>query len=329
MGTLYLCEQNSHLRKTSKRLVVEKDKKVLCELPAIKVDRVVVFGNVQITTQALNFLLKEGIDTALLSMRGKLYGRLVPAESKNIFLRLKQYHAYYDEAFKLKFSKELVVSKLKNGRRLLQRLSYGKECDTSKSLDEINRCVNQIDSCQSTKSLRGYEGQGTAAYFQGFGKLVKGFSFTGRNRRPPKDPVNSLLSFGYTLLTDEIFAALTAGGLDPYLGFFHEVHYGRASLCFDVCEEFRHLVVDGLVLDVINHQKIVETDFEKDEETGQMCLIPQAQKTFLSAFEQKMIDKRTTADGDNQSYRLAIHEQVNRLRKAIEGVSEYKGYRYT
>ena len=329
MGTLYLCEQNSYLRKTSKRLRVEKDDQVLCELPAIKVDRVVIFGNVQISTQALNFLLKEGIDTALLSMRGKLYGRLIPAENKNVFLRLHQYRAYYDEAFRLQFSKELVRSKLKNGRRFLQRLSYGREYDISHSLDEMNRCVSQIDACQSTKSLRGYEGQGTAAYFQGFGQFVKGFSFTGRNRRPPKDPVNSLLSFGYTLLADEISAAITAGGLDPYLGFFHEAHYGRASLCFDLCEEFRHLIVDGLVLDVINHQKIKKEDFELDEETGKICLTPDAQKIFLAAFEHKMSDTRRTAEAKPQTYRLSIHEQVNQLRKAVEGKEDYKGYRYT
>jgi CRISPR-associated protein Cas1 len=328
MGTLYLCEQNAHLRKTSQRFIVEKDGEHVLELPAIKVDRVVVFGYVQLTTQAIDYLLQQGIETSFLTMHGKLHGHLVPAENKNIFLRLKQYEAYHNDDFRLNFAKELVRSKLKNGRRLLQRLSYSRNLDLTSCLDGMQQCAQQVDRCQSTKSIRGYEGQGTAYYFDGFGKLVNEFEFTGRNRRPPKDPVNSLLSFGYTLLAGEIFSALSAGGLDPYLGFFHEIHYGRASLCFDVCEEFRHLVVDGLVLDVINHQQIRAEDFDQTAEDESILLKPEARKIFLSSFEKKMMEMRSH-QGTKQSYRLAIHAQVERLRKAIEGKENYQGYPYT
>lgn len=328
MGTLYLCEQNAHLRKTSQRFEVEKDGKIVLELPAIKVDRVVVFGYVQLTTQAIDFLLQQGIETSFLSMRGKLYGHLVPAENKNIFLRLKQYQAYHDDSFRVAFAKELIRSKLKNGRRLLQRLGYSRNVDLQTSLTGMQQCAQQLDRCQSTKSIRGYEGQGTAHYFEGFAQLVQGFDFPGRNRRPPKDPVNSLLSFGYTLLAGEVFSALSAGGLDPYLGFFHEIHYGRASLCFDLCEEFRHLVVDGLVLDVVNHQKIQTDDFETHPDEEGIWLKPEAKKIFLAAFERKMQDERTN-QGEKQTYRLAIHKQVERLRKSIEGKEAYQGYPYT
>ncbi|MFB3787123.1 MAG: CRISPR-associated endonuclease Cas1 [bacterium] len=328
MGTLYLTEQNAHLRKTSQRLVVEKDGEIVRELPSFKVERVVVFGNVQITTQALMFLLQQGIDTSLLSLHGQLYGRLVPAESKNIFLRLQQYRAYGDSSFRLTLSKELVRSKLTNGRRLLQRLSYGRDLDLAPWLEEIARHAKSVETAHSLASVRGYEGKGTATYFEGFGKLVKGFAFTGRTRRPPKDPVNSLLSFGYTLLAGEVFAALSAGGLDPYLGFFHEVHYGRAALCFDLCEEFRHLVVDSLVLDLINHQVLKPDDFTSEPETEGILLKPEARKLFLSNFEKKMTGIRKPGAGEEESFRLAIHHQVDELRKVLAGKTEYKGYRY-
>jgi len=329
MGTLYLSEQNAHLRKTAQRLVVERDGEVLSEIPAFKVERVVVFGNVQITTPALVFLLHNNIETALLSINGKLHGRLVPAENKNIYLRLHQYRAYHDQTFRLELAKELIRSKLTNARRLLQRLAYGRSLDLQKPLDDISRYAEQAQKAESPDSVRGYEGKGTAAYFGGFAKLVQGFTFQGREKRPAKDPVNSLLSFGYTLLSGEVFAALSAGGLDPYLGFFHEIRYGRASLCFDLCEEFRHLVVDGLVLDLINHRRIQEEDFEEAPDEEGVLLKPDARKKFLGAFEQKMSGARKGTAGQDTCYRMAIHGQVERMRDAIEGKRKYEGYRYS
>ncbi|RJP30171.1 MAG: CRISPR-associated endonuclease Cas1 [Candidatus Omnitrophota bacterium] len=329
MGTLYLTDQNAYLRKTSKRLVVEKDGETLCEIPAFKVDRVVIFGHVQISTQAMNFLLQNGIETAFLTTHGQIHGRLVPAFNKNIFLRIRQYQAYGDADFRLKFARELVRSKLTNARRLLQRLSYSRDIEIEHALSEISRYAELATHADALDSLRGYEGKGTAAYFQGFGMLVQEFTFSGRNRRPPRDPVNSLLSFGYTLLSGEVFAAVSAHGLDPYLGFFHEIHYGRASLCFDLCEEFRHLVVDGFVLDLINHRRIQTGDFEEDKESGGLLLLAEPRKKFLAAFNQKMSGFRKKGGDEEISYRLSIHHQVDTLRQALEGKGEYQGYQYT
>ncbi|MGI6456357.1 MAG: CRISPR-associated endonuclease Cas1 [bacterium] len=329
MGTLYLTEQNSYLRRTSQRLVVELNGETLAEIPAIKVERVLVFGNVQISTQALHLLLNQGIDTSLLSYHGKIYGRLVPVENKNIYLRLSQYKAYHDSAFRLCFAKNIVQGKLLNGRRLLQRLSYGRKMDMEPVLREMSRYAQAVQQCTDLDQVRGYEGKGTAAYFHGFGQLIKGFDFCGRNRRPPRDPVNSLLSFGYTLLAGEVLAALAAGGLDPYLGFFHEVKYGRTALCFDLCEEFRHLVVDGLVLDWVNHEKVKAEDFTEDPESKGLLLSPEMRKQFLAAFEKKMTELRKNTSNKSINYRKSIHDQVDCVRHAIQGNTEYTAYRYT
>lgn len=326
MGTLYLTEQNSHLRKTSQRLVVERNGETLLEIPAFKVERVVVFGNVQITTPALVYLLQQGIETTLISAHGKIQGRLTPVENKNVFLRLRQYQTYSDSSFRISFARELIRSKLANGRRFLQRLSYSRELDLTPCLSDIARYMESVQRADSLDSIRGYEGKGTAAYFQAFASLVKYMKFAGRNRRPPRDPVNSLLSFGYTLLAGEVFAALSSGSLDPYLGFFHELKYGRAALCFDLCEEFRHLVVDGLVLDLVNRKRIQEDDFSPDPESGGLLLNPEPRKIFLQAFEQKMLGSRKSGEGDSSSYRMALHGQVEKLRAAIEGKADYRGF---
>lgn len=327
MSTLYLTEQNSHLRKTSKRLIVESNGETKAEIPAFHINRVVIFGNVQVTTQALDFLLKENIDTAFLSTHGKLYGRLVPTENKNILLRLEQYKRYNDTTFRIEFAKEIVHRKLLNCRRFLQRMSYSRKLNISSTLNQIKTLAEQAKTSTQIDSIRGYEGKGTSYYFQSFGLLLNQFEFKSRVKRPPKDPVNSLLSFGYTLLANEIQSALSAGGIDPYLGFYHEVRYGMASLCFDICEEFRHIIVDALVLDVLNRNQLKHEDFFCDKETEKVLLHPEPRRKFLKAFDQKMSGK-TNGEKLGIDYRMVIHQQVEKIRNAIEDKQTYEGYQY-
>lgn len=222
MATIYLTEQGSKLSKTSKRLVIEKEGQTLLEIPEFKVERVLIFGNVQITTQAMAFLLDNGIEVSFLSLYGKYRGRLSPVESKNAQLRIRQYQKHLDTEFKVSLAKAIVHAKLHNGRELLMRYARNHpEIDFSQDKIQMEACISQIEHKQSVNSVMGVEGAAASVYFEAFGKMLrKELRFEKRQRRPPKDPVNALLSLGYTLIGNEMHSTVCAVGFDPYIGFF-------------------------------------------------------------------------------------------------------------
>ncbi len=255
MATIYLTEQGSKLSKTSKRLVIEKDGQTLLEIPEFKVERVLIFGNVQITTQAMAFLLDNGIEVSFLSLYGKYRGRLSPVESKNAQLRIHQYQKHLDAEFKVSLAKSIVHAKLNNGRELLMRYARNHpEIDFSQDKTEMEDCISRLDHKESVNSVMGVEGAAASVYFEAFGKMLrKELGFEGRQRRPPKDPVNALLSLGYTLIGNEMHSLICAVGFDPYIGFFHGIDYGRPSLALDLIEPFRHAIIDRFTLYLVNN----------------------------------------------------------------------------
>ncbi len=264
MAIIYLTEQGSILRKRSRRLVIEKEKDILLQIPDFKVDRVLVFGNVQITTQAMAFLLDNGIEVSFLSFYGKYRGRLTPVESKNAQLRIQQYKKHLDEEFRASFSKALVAAKLYNGRALIMRYARNHpEINMSGDTEAMEGCIQKLEKKCTLKSFMGIEGAAAAIYFKAFGKILrKKLKFKSRQRLPPKDPVNALLSLGYTLIGNEMYSQLSAIGCDPYVGFFHSIRYGRPSLALDLIEPFRHAVIDRFTLYLINNSVITEKDFD-------------------------------------------------------------------
>ena len=250
MGTLYLTEQGATLGRHSRRLVVYKNEEKIGEFSIINVDRIMLFGNIQVTTQAVAFLLDSGIDLCYLTSKGKYRGRIVPAESKNILLRVAQYERYLDDQFQLQISKALVSTKIKNSLGLIARYrSNYPELDFSQEIESLKRSLESVQLQNGVSSLLGVEGSSTAVYFRAFGRMFRkvGLEFTQRSRRPPKDPINALLSFGYTLVTNEILSFLFAVGFDPYIGFLHSLEYGRPSLALDMTEEFGFLVANDTV----------------------------------------------------------------------------------
>lgn len=321
MATIYLTEQGSVLKKTYKRILIEKDGEKLLELPEFKVDRILIFGNVHITTPAINFLLDNGIDTSFLSLKGKFRGRLAPVESKNIYLRMAQFKKYQDNNFKINFGKIIVERKIKNFIFILHRyLRNHPEIDLSFYLFSLKKNLNSLARKESLSSIRGVEGKSSAIYFEALGRMFRGgLQFTKRSKNPPTDPINSLLSLGYILITNELFSLLCATGFDAYLGYLHEIDYGRPSLALDLVEEFRQPVIDTFTLSLINKKVLNENDFEKRANQG-CYLREEAQKKYFRHYE-KMLTK------ENNHWRKIFQRQVQKLAEAIlkENIT-YKPY---
>jgi CRISPR-associated protein Cas1 len=319
MSTLYLTEQGSKLRKTSKRLVVEKAGTTLLAVPAYEVDRVLIFGAVQLSTQAISFLLDSGIEVSFLSMNGRLKGRLTPVQSKNVFLRLAQYDRHKDDEFKLMIAKSIIDAKLKNQRTLILRYQRNHPgIDFASERDTIANALSSLTHAKAIPSIMGLEGASTGAYFRCYAKMLsRNFAFEKRTRHPPLDPVNALLSLGYVLITNEIAALVEAAGLDPFIGFLHGVRYGRRSLALDLVEEFRHPVIDGLVQALINTGSVKEADFHK-ESKGAVLLNKDALKSFLSLYEERMEKLFLYRDnGSETSYRKLFRTQVEQLEHVV------------
>jgi len=331
MPPLYLVEQGSVLRKEGQRFLVTKDGQTLLTVPAFKVDSVLIFGNVQLTTQAIAFLLGNGIDTSFLSLNGRLKGKLLPLESKNVLLRVKQFERARSESFKLKLARRIVGAKLKNARALLVRHARNHpEVDLRGEIDELNAFARRAEREGGIEQVRGLEGQGSAVYFRAFAKMLRSeLKFERRSRRPPKDPINGLLSLGYALLTHELMGLVSAHGFDPFVGFYHELRYGRAGLALDLVEEFRHPLVDSLVLSLVNKRVISVEDFSRDEE-GAVRLKPEALKRYLLHYEgrmQRQVHVRSPTASEElpsrPTWRDLFRLQVRRMAQAVREGSAY------
>ena len=328
MTALYLTEQGSKLRKTSKRLVVEKGGTTLLEVPSSGIDRVLVFGAVQISTQAISFLLESGIDVSFLSMGGRLKGKLTLIESKNVFLRLAQYDRYKDEGFKLMIARSILEAKMMNQRTLILRYQRNHpDADFSPELEIISNSISSVPEKNTIAALMGLEGVSSAAYFRCYSRMLSiDFAFEKRTRHPPLDPTNALLSLGYVLVGNEIGALIASAGFDPFIGFVHGVRYGRQSLPLDMVEEFRHPVVDGLVMTVINNRSIKKEDFYK-EDNGAYFLDKEAFKRFIGYYEERMEKLFLYRELDAQiSYRRLFQIQAERIQKAVLNREEYQPF---
>ena len=329
MTTLYITEQGATLRKEANRLVVERDDVKLAEVHDFKVERVVIFGNIQITTQAMALLLDRGIDTAIVSQRGRLKGRLAPLASKNITLRLRQFERLSDKRFGLDLARATVSGKVANCLEILTKHQRNHpECDFTAHVAEMAAMRERAQLAGTVDSLRGIEGQAAAIYFHGFGQMLRrGFKFEARSRRPPRNPVNALLGFGYTLLYNEAIAALVSLGFDPYVGFYHKIHYGRCSLALDLMEDFRPVVVDRLALNLINLEAIKPADFETQQD-GAVLLNQEGRKRFLKEYERLItaeFSHRKT--GEKTTLRRALYGQASVMQRAVFDGIPYETFR--
>ena len=274
MATLSLMEQGVTLAVESEVFVIERGGKVITRVRMAEVDEVLVFGGVTLTPAAVAALLQRGTDTVFLTVRGRYRGRLVGKPGRNVELRLAQFDRFRDAAVALPLARALVEGKVANQRAVLLRAQREqKREDLAAAIGSMRGILERVESAVGIEVLRGLEGQAGALYFGAFGKCIRNpqFAFGGRTRRPPRDPPNAMLSFGYTLLGTVMESAVLRVGLDPMVGVFHTPDYGRPSLVLDLIEEFRPVLVDSLVLRVINRREVAPEDFEEPPDDDELA----------------------------------------------------------
>ena len=295
MPPLYVLKQNAKIRIHNRKLRVERDEDgdgtpdPLVETPLAHVSELVLFGNIGLTTPLVDLLLERGIPVTFLTQDGAFRGQLEGPLTPHVALRRAQYRRLEDPAFVLEMARAFTRAKLRHQRALLQR--HNREAPDERVQAAITRLSAALDAVgQKTtlSSLRGLEGASTAAYFGAFRRFFGAeWRFETRQRRPPPDPVNVLLSFGYTLMAQLASGAVQAAGLDPYAGFLHEMVYNRPALALDLMEEFRP-VVDGVVLWCCRGGQVRPDMFVPGPPERPVVLADDGRRGFLKAWEQRM-----------------------------------------
>jgi CRISPR-associated protein Cas1 len=287
---------------------------------------VVLIGRVGMSTPFLHRALQRGVETILLDDSGAFLGRVQPGERGREFDRRIQFDAAGSDAVSLRLARGFVLGKLQNQRVMLQRLDRKlDEPILGPSIRRIDKFRYDAERVATLVQVRGLEGAGARDYFQAIGDfLTDEWGWKGRVRRPPPDPVNAMLSFGYTLLSNEGVTAAELAGLDPDIGFLHLPHPGRPSLALDLVEEFRPLIVDSTVFAMIGRKQVRPTDFEKVDD-GACRMSKPARDAFLTAYEKRMLQLVTYRDagGRRISYRTALHMQARSLSRAMDSGDGY------
>jgi CRISPR-associated protein Cas1 len=264
---VYITTQGARIVREGRHLIVKKENDTYHTLFIYKLEQLIIMGNVNITPQALKLLLKENIDTVFMRLDGRYVGRFAGGEQKNVFLRKRQFALTDDAAFCLSTAQSIVGGKMANMATVLQRIQRTRDCrQAGDAADSIRRIARRLSEAESVDVLRGMEGAASAQYFAG---LRFGFDhdhgFCKRVRRPPTDPINSVLSLLYTFITNRAYSAVRIAGLDPYPGMLHSLEYGRHSLPLDLVEEFRSMIADTLTLSLFNLGILKTTDFYQVE----------------------------------------------------------------
>ncbi len=340
MATLYLTEQYSVVKIEGEALRVQfpterasKQAGKVVRVPLAKVEQVMVLGDITLTTPALHALLERRIAVHYLSARGRSYGALTADWGKNSGVRLAQYALFGDVTRRFTIARQCVAGKLLNMRTTLLR--YARSREDSAELQEAARTirgclramarlavpteVDPADRMHGFGSLLGLEGSASAAYYGVFALLLKGdWGFAGRVKRPPTDPINALLSFGYTVLTNQIVSLIHAVGLDPGLGVLHQPGFGKPALALDLIEAFRPIIVDSVIITMVNTGQITPHDL--DEEVGAYRLKDDARRAFLEKLEARLSERvQHPVFGYQTSYRRCIELQARLFAKYAQG----------
>jgi CRISPR-associated protein Cas1 len=328
---LYVQDQGARVGLDGDCLVVRgrQGPSVTVRLP--NTSHVVLYGNIQVSAQAMRALLERSIPVSFLSYGGWYYGRATGVESKNVELRLAQHRAAADPALCLRMARGFVASKIRNSRTLLRR---NHATPPLLALTELEHLARKAERAEALDALLGLEGTAARSYFGAFTGMLKGeaglsgtFDLDGRNRRPPKDPINAVLSFAYSLLTKDFALALSAVGLDPLLGFYHQPRFGRPALALDLMEEFRPLVADSVAISVVNGGGLGPEDFQFHP--SGVGIRPAARRRVLLAYERRM--EQLIAHpvfGYRISYRRILEVQARLLARCLLGeIDEYPAFR--
>jgi CRISPR-associated protein Cas1 len=320
MPPLYVVQQNAKLRIDNRRVQVELEGEVLTSLPLGQVSQVVLFGNIGLTTPAIDAFLEQNTEVVFLTQRGDYRGRLVGMVTPHVPLRQSQYARLIQPGFKLEMAKGFVTAKLSHQRVVLLR--HNREHDDpaiAAAVEQLRLALESVRRRTTLSALLGTEGAATAAYFGGYKRLFGAeWRFDERNRRPPRDPVNVLLSFGYTLLAQLASSAVQTVGMDPYAGFLHEVAYNRPALALDLMEEFRP-IVDRIVLWCAHSGQLTPADFSAGEAERPVVLSETGKRRFIQAYENRMEQRYThPIRGEQFPLRQCVVEQARQIARCIQ-----------
>lgn len=319
---LYVQQPRARIGKCGDVLQIKEGTGVIAEARLIEISQLVLFGNVQVSTQVIQELCRRNIPICYLSRGGWFYGVTQGIAHKNVEIRKRQYETARDDEKCLSLAKCFVRAKIANCRTVLRRnhVNLPKEV-----LRDLKSDMDQVIRCDSSESLLGTEGVAAQRYFCEFSGLLKSgsaecpeFDFRTRNRRPPRDPVNALLSFAYAILTREWTIVLQNVGFDPYMGFYHQTRYGKPALALDLMEEFRPLIADSVVITAINNGEVRNKDFIT--RFGSVALTPEGRKRFLQTYERRMGQEIThPVFGYRVSYRRILEIQARLLGRYLLG----------
>jgi len=321
---LYVQAQHGRVSKKGETLEIANEEGDIVKARLVDVSNLVIMGNVYVTTPTLHELMARQIPISWHGYGGWFMGHTTGTGHKNVELRTAQHRASFDEGWCLRIAQGLVAAKIANSRTLLRR-NWKDDGMPEELANEFKRIMGKCERTESLGELLGMEGLAAARYFAHFDRMfsvvddgVTRFDFNGRNRRPPTDPVNALLSFGYAMLARTMHQTLAGMGLDPYRGIYHQPRYGRPALALDLMEPFRSLVVDSTVIQVINNGEIAPTDFMRAG--GAVNLNERGRKTFISAFERRLSHEVTHPIFEYKvSYRAVLELQARLLGRHLLG----------
>jgi len=328
LNTLFVTTQGAYLSKEGETVLVNVGKEVRLRVPVHTLGGIVCFGNVMCSPFLMGFCAENGVCMSFLTEQGRFLARVQGPVAGNVLLRREQYRKADDAAFAASVAKYFVAGKIANSRTVIQRAlrdHAGKieEGELRCALSSLGRSLEALEREKDLDAVRGIEGDAAHVYFSVFDHLIvsqkDAFSFQERNRRPPLDNVNGLLSFVYTLLVHDVRSALEGVGLDPSVGFLHRDRPGRPGLALDMMEEFRPFLADRLALSLINMRRVQGKGFDQSE-TGAVTMSDETRKTVLVSYQERKQEEMTHPFIEEKvSIGLLFHVQALLLARFLRG----------
>ncbi|MBK6744813.1 MAG: CRISPR-associated endonuclease Cas1 [Hydrogenophilales bacterium] len=323
--TLHLLSPGLYLTKEGGRLRIRRNGEEVESLPGHALNQIILHGRQAVSTGVLEYAAEEGIGVHFLAWDGTHYGLLHRSMSTHVDLHRRQFERDTDAEFRLVTARAIVDGKLRNARLVLRRYQRQRsvpEVDTA--IDWVGNQLEELPHARDVAAVRGHEGAAARAYYAGLSALLGDeWRFAGRVRRPPTDPVNAMLSYGYGVLIANVLGIVSTHGLYPYLGVLHTAHHGQPALASDLMEEFRPLVVDSVVLRLTLSRSVRPEEFESD--AGGCRMSAAVKQKFLQGLEGKLNANLThPGNGLRMDYRRAIRHQTQRYARAVLG--EVPGY---
>lgn len=327
LNALYITRQESYLHKDRETIVIKNSDEKLGQFPAINIGSITCFGQVSVSPFLMGYCAEKGIGLAFYTEYGRFLARMQGRQSGNVLLRRAQYRWADDPEKSVSIARLMVAAKLANSRAILQReiRNHGENPSLSNMVNRLGISLRRVRVAGSVPETMGIEGEAAAGYFSVFNELLRvdGFAFGSRVRRPPADAVNALLSFVYSLITQECLSALQGVGLDPYVGFLHQDRPGSPSLALDLLEEFRAPWADRFVLTLINRRQVSTRDFVT-EASGAVRLTDEARKALLVAYqERKQAEVMHPYLNESVPIGLLPHCQALLLARHLRGDTEF------